>query len=289
MIADAGTGCFWPLLALGALLLGDLFFGHGFFNRPHAGRPPLRQPDRHPALRRAADAGRARHDAGDRHRRHRPVGRRGRRDLRRARLPADQPARRPEQRRRRAASRSPRRSGCRLVLGLWNGLLVAVIGIQPIIATLILMVGGPRHRAADHRRARSSRSTARPYKLDRRRLLARRCRSRSSSRPAMFAARPRCSPAGPRSGMLIESVGGNAEASRLAGVRSRAADHRSPTCSAALCAGIAGLMVSSNDQQRRRQQRRALDRARRHPRRGHRRHLADRRPVLPRRHASSAR
>ena len=28
------------------------------------------------------------------------------------------------------------------VLGVWNGVLVSVIGIQPIIATLILMVGG---------------------------------------------------------------------------------------------------------------------------------------------------
>ena len=27
-------------------------------------------------------------------------------------------------------------------LGVWNGLLVAVVGIQPIIATLILMVAG---------------------------------------------------------------------------------------------------------------------------------------------------
>ena len=29
-----------------------------------------------------------------------------------------------------------------MALGLWNGILVAVIGIQPIIATLILMVAG---------------------------------------------------------------------------------------------------------------------------------------------------
>src|ERR671920_480256 len=32
--------------------------------------------------------------------------------------------------------------GLALVLGAWNGVLVAVIGIQPIIATLILMVAG---------------------------------------------------------------------------------------------------------------------------------------------------
>ena len=32
--------------------------------------------------------------------------------------------------------------GLSMLLGLWNGVLVAVIGIQPIIATLILMVAG---------------------------------------------------------------------------------------------------------------------------------------------------
>src|SRR5690606_30291955 len=32
--------------------------------------------------------------------------------------------------------------GLSVVLGLWNGMLVAVAGIQPIIATLILMVAG---------------------------------------------------------------------------------------------------------------------------------------------------
>ena len=29
-----------------------------------------------------------------------------------------------------------------MLCGLWNGLLVAVIGIQPFVATLILMVAG---------------------------------------------------------------------------------------------------------------------------------------------------
>ena len=32
--------------------------------------------------------------------------------------------------------------GTGLLCGLWNGLLVAVLDIQPIIATLILMVSG---------------------------------------------------------------------------------------------------------------------------------------------------
>ena len=39
-----------------------------------------------------------------------------------------------------AMRRSPSRSA--LVLGLWNGFLVAVLGIQPIIATLVLMIAG---------------------------------------------------------------------------------------------------------------------------------------------------
>jgi len=46
-------------------------------------------------------------------------------------------------------------------------------------------------------------------------------------------------------GMLIESVGGNAEASRLAGVRSRNLILLAYVFSG-LCSGIAGLMISSN-------------------------------------------
>ena len=38
--------------------------------------------------------------------------------------------------------RSPRPSAPGLLCGLWNGFLVAVLGIQPIVATLILMVAG---------------------------------------------------------------------------------------------------------------------------------------------------
>ena len=46
-------------------------------------------------------------------------------------------------------------------------------------------------------------------------------------------------------GMLIESVGGNTEASRLAGVRSRGLIMLAYVFSG-LCAGIAGLMISSD-------------------------------------------
>jgi len=46
-------------------------------------------------------------------------------------------------------------------------------------------------------------------------------------------------------GMLIESVGGNAEASRLAGVRARGLIWL-VYAFCGLCAGVAGLMISSN-------------------------------------------
>jgi simple sugar transport system permease protein len=48
-----------------------------------------------------------------------------------------------------------------LLLGAWNGVLVARFGVQPIIATLILMVAG-RGVAQLITGARSSRSPARP-------------------------------------------------------------------------------------------------------------------------------
>ena len=51
-----------------------------------------------------------------------------------------------------------------------------------------------------------------------------------------------------------------------------------------LCAGIAGLMISSNVSSADGNNAGLLDRARRDPRRRHRRHVAGRRPVLPRRH-----
>ena len=134
-------------------------------------------------------------------------------------VPADQPPRRSELDRRRAARDRRRARRCRWLLGLWNGILVAILGIQPIIATLVLMVAGPRHRAADHRRP-DHHDQLRPVQVLRRRLLARAAvldlhrRRRVSASPALLSRRTAL-------GMLLESVGGNAEASRLAGIRSR--------------------------------------------------------------------
>jgi ribose/xylose/arabinose/galactoside ABC-type transport system permease subunit len=127
-------------------------------------------------------------------------------------------------------------------LGFWNGFLVAGLGIQPIIATLILMVAG---RGLAQLITSGQIITVR------------------SSRYALIGAG--YWPVVPFSivvalvvvalagllvrrsalGLLIESVGGNAEASRLAGVHSRRIVWLVYAFSATT-AGIAGLMISSN-------------------------------------------
>ncbi|GAB2927731.1 ABC transporter permease [Nonomuraea fastidiosa] len=132
--------------------------------------------------------------------------------------------------------------GLCLVLGLWNGFLVAGIGIQPIIATLILMVAGrglaqlitdgqiitvnsPAYKeiGAGYWLALPSGIIIVAVVLAITAFLTRRLAL----------------------GVLIESVGGNAEASRLAGIRSRGIIVM-VYAFAALCAGVAGLMISSN-------------------------------------------
>lgn len=129
-----------------------------------------------------------------------------------------------------------------IVLGLWNGLLVAVIGIQPIIATLILMTAG-RGLAMLITEGQIITVTSAPYKvigggywlaLPASILIA----------AAMFAITAVLTRK-TALGMLIESVGINPEASRLAGVRSRSIIWTVYVFSA-FCAGIAGLMISSN-------------------------------------------
>jgi ribose/xylose/arabinose/galactoside ABC-type transport system permease subunit len=129
-----------------------------------------------------------------------------------------------------------------LALGAWNGLLVAGIGIQPIIATLILMVAG-RGLAQLITGGQVINVNSSPYELigggywltlpfgiflvvavlGLTAFLTRRLSL----------------------GLLIESIGGNAEASRLAGVRSRGLIILAYAF-CGLCAGIAGLMISSN-------------------------------------------
>jgi galactofuranose transport system permease protein len=129
-----------------------------------------------------------------------------------------------------------------LVLGAFNGFLVAVVGIQPIVATLILMVAG-RGLAqlitdgqiitvtdASFKVIGGGYLLMLPFGI----LLA-----LVVFAATVFLTRRLAL------GLLIESVGGNAEASRLAGLRSRGI-LITVYAFAALCAGIAGVMVASN-------------------------------------------
>ncbi|HEY6795319.1 MAG TPA: ABC transporter permease [Kineosporiaceae bacterium] len=129
-----------------------------------------------------------------------------------------------------------------LVLGLWNGLLVTVVGIQPIIATLVLMVAG-RGLAQLITDGQIITINSSPYALIgggyRLGLPFSILIAVAVVLVAVFLTRRTAL------GLLIESVGGNAEASRLAGIRSRRiAMMVYVFCG--LCAGIAGLMITAN-------------------------------------------
>lgn len=127
-------------------------------------------------------------------------------------------------------------------LGLWNGFLVAGLGIQPIVATLILMVAGRGlAQLITDGQIITVRSTA--YKL----IGAGYWLAVPFSILVALGVFALASLLVRRSalGLLIESVGGNAEASRLAGVHSRRLVWLVYAFSATT-AGIAGLMISSN-------------------------------------------
>ncbi len=131
--------------------------------------------------------------------------------------------------------------GLSMLCGLWNGLLVAVIGIQPFVATLILMVAGRgiaqlittgqiiTIESSPYKRIGAGYLFALPFSIF---IVA-----GVFVVTALLTRRTAL-------GMLIEAVGGNKEASRLAGVRSRGLIILAYVFSA-LCAGIAGVMISS--------------------------------------------
>lgn len=132
--------------------------------------------------------------------------------------------------------------GVCILLGLWNGFLISVLGIQPIIATLVLMTAG-RGLAmliTDgqivtvnnplFKKVGAGFVLALPVSI----LLA----------MALFAITAILTRR-TALGMLIESVGINPEASRLAGVRSRTIIW-TVYVFVALCSGLAGLMIASN-------------------------------------------
>lgn len=129
-----------------------------------------------------------------------------------------------------------------LVFGLWNGFLVAVLGIQPIIATLVLMLAG-RGIALLITGGFITTVVSPPY-----RFMA---QGYVLGLPFAFyvsvAAILVVAVIERRTalGMLTEAVGINPEASRLAGVRSRGIVWGAYAASG-LLAGLAGILYSSN-------------------------------------------
>ncbi|PSL37339.1 monosaccharide ABC transporter membrane protein (CUT2 family) [Labedella gwakjiensis] len=129
-----------------------------------------------------------------------------------------------------------------LVLGVWNGFLVSVIGIQPIIATLVLMTAG-RGIAMLITEGQILTVNSPPFKalgsgfalgVPVAVLIA----AVIFAIAALLTRRTAL-------GMLIEAVGINPEASRQAGVRARGLLFAVYTF-CALCAAIAGLILTAN-------------------------------------------
>lgn len=129
-----------------------------------------------------------------------------------------------------------------LVLGAWNGFLVTTIGIQPIIATLILMVAG-RGLAQLITGGQIITLNSAPYKvIGTGYWLA---LPVSVLIVAVVVAIAVVLTRRTALGLLIESIGGNPLASRLAGILAgRITLIVYAFCG--LCAGIAGLIYSSN-------------------------------------------
>ncbi|MEJ3405603.1 ABC transporter permease [Rathayibacter sp. YIM 133350] len=129
-----------------------------------------------------------------------------------------------------------------LVLGVWNGFLVAVLGIQPIIATLILMTAG-RGIAMLITEGQIITVNSPPFKeLGSGFVLGLPIATVIAAVLFAFAAIITRRTA---LGMLIESVGINPEASRQAGVRARGLLFTVYTF-CAVSAGVAGLILTSN-------------------------------------------
>ncbi|MBN9106230.1 MAG: ABC transporter permease [Propionibacteriaceae bacterium] len=129
-----------------------------------------------------------------------------------------------------------------LVVGLWNGFLVSVLGIQPIIATLILMTAG-RGIAMLITEGQILTVDSAPFKFLGSGFLAgvpvaTVVAAAILGLVALLTRRTAL-------GLLIESVGINPEASRQAGVRARGLLFTVYAVCAVL-AGIAGLILTSN-------------------------------------------
>jgi simple sugar transport system permease protein len=129
-----------------------------------------------------------------------------------------------------------------LIAGAWNGFLVAVLGIQPIIATLVLMLAG-RGIALLITNGLITTVNSAPYKfMSQGYLLGFPFAFFVSIAAIVIVVLIQRRTA---LGMLTEAVGINPEASRLAGVRSRGIIWGAYAASG-LLAGFAGILYSSN-------------------------------------------
>ncbi|MEU1972957.1 ABC transporter permease [Microbacterium sp. NPDC019599] len=132
--------------------------------------------------------------------------------------------------------------GVSLLLGSWNGLLVSVVGIQPIIATLVLMLAG-RGVALLITGGFITTVNSAPYSFIATGYLV--------ALPVAFlitvVAIAVLALVERRTalGVLTEAVGINPEASRLAGVRARGIIFSAYVLSGVL-AGVAGIIYSAN-------------------------------------------
>jgi ribose/xylose/arabinose/galactoside ABC-type transport system permease subunit len=132
--------------------------------------------------------------------------------------------------------------GVAVGLGLWNGILVSIFGIQPIIATLVLMTAG-RGIALLVTEGQIVTVSSDPFKV----VGAGYVLGLPVAILVSLAVFAVVGLITRRSalGMLLEAIGVNPEASRLAGVRYRTIVFAVYVFSA-MCAGVAGLMIASN-------------------------------------------
>jgi galactofuranose transport system permease protein len=132
--------------------------------------------------------------------------------------------------------------GTGVLCGLWNGFLVAILDIQPIIATLILMVAGrgvalliDEGLIVTFRSDFFSAISTGQFLTVPSRILV--C---AGTFLALWLALRRTA-----LGLFIESVGGNAAAADLAGISARFVKIGAYTLSG-LCSGIAGMLICAD-------------------------------------------
>lgn len=129
------------------------------------------------------------------------------------------------------------------VIGAWNGTMVAYFGVQPIVATLIFMIAGRGIAQLITGGQIPNVADSSPFVEIGRGAVA------TVPVPiiigvVVFAALVLLTRT-TALGMLLESVGGNPEASRLAGIRSKGITVLTYLI-AGICAGLAGIMGAAN-------------------------------------------